>query len=187
MQRIAIRTLLTLAATAGSMGLAAPAHAGIIDQGVDEFTETNGPVACEGFTVTETLHGRVEYMLKQRGKGGDYFWSGHGDIHRTHTNDDTGRSWTSHETFYEHDTRVLSREDDALEMLVTNSYRFDVFDEAGMLDSSNRGMAQWILRIDTQGTADPSDDTADYSGFVRNHGASQVGDFCEDAVRFTTG
>jgi hypothetical protein len=186
MTRTRTRTLITLVATGGLLALAGPAHAAIVASGVDEFTETNGPLPCEGFTLTETVDGRVEYMLKQRGRPGDYFWSGHGEIDRRYTNDETGRSWTAHEAFYEHDTRVLSRDGDLLEMLVTSAYRFDVFDEGGELDSSNRGMSQWTLLIDTQGTLDPSDDTADYSDFVRNHGASQVGDFCEDAARFTT-
>lgn len=181
------RTLLTLTAAAGLIAVGGTAQAAIVDSGVDEFTETNGPLACDGFTVTDTVNGRVEYTVKQRGRAGDYFWSGHGDIDRTLTNDVTGRSWTAHETFYEHDTRVLSREGNTLQMLVTSAYRFDVYDETGQLDSSNRGMAQWTLLIDTQGTPDPLDDTADYSGLVRNHGASQVGDFCADAVRFTTG
>jgi hypothetical protein len=32
------------------------------------------------------------YPLRQRGQGGDDFWSGRGDIDRRYTNDATGRS-----------------------------------------------------------------------------------------------
>jgi hypothetical protein len=181
------RTITTLAATGALLALAGPAHAAIVDQGVDEFSGPTGTVQCDGFSVSGTESGRVEYTLKERRPGGPVFWSGHASIDFTYTNDTTGRYWTEEVTFYEHDTKVLSQQDDVIEMLVTSAFRADVFDEAGEWDSFNRGMSQWVITIDSRGTTELEDDVVEFSYPVRLHGAFNVGDFCEDAVRFTTG
>jgi hypothetical protein len=180
------RTLTALTAVGAGLVLAVPAQAAIVDRYVNEFSFTFGPIDCEGFTVSGSGEGRVLDTLKQRGPTGA-FWSYQGIVDFTYTNDQNGRSWTSRDTFYEHDTRVLSQDGDALEMLVTAAQRSEIFDENGELDSANRGMAQWVWSIDTQGTPQRDDDDVDFAYPVRSHGSYQVGDFCEDAVRFTTG
>lgn len=179
--------LFTLAVTAGLLAVAGPAQAAIIDQGVDEYTEALPTVQCDGFTVSAWESGRIEYTLKQRSPDSPVFWSGHGSRTFTYTNDTTERAWTEEVTFYEHDTRVLSEQDGVVEMLVTAAFRADVLDEDGQRDSFNRGMSQWVLTIDTQGTPDLDDDDVDFAYPVRGHGAFKVGDFCQDAARFTTG
>lgn len=181
-----IRTITVLAATGAAVALAGPAQAAIVDQYVNEFSFTFGPIDCGEFTVSGAGEGRVEDTLKQRGPTGA-FWSYQGVVDFTYTNDQTQRSWTSRDTFHEHEMRVLSRDGDMIEMLVTAAQRSEVFDENGELDSANRGMAQWVWSIDTQGTPQRDDDDVDYAYPVRNHGSYKVGDFCEDAVRFTTG
>jgi hypothetical protein len=180
------RTVTALAATGAVLALAGPAQAAIVDQYVNEFTFTFGPLECADFTVSGVGDGRVEDTLKQRGPTGQ-FWSFQGVVDYAYTNDETGRSWTSRDTFTEHDTRVLSRDGDMIEMLVTAAQRSEVFDEHGELDSANRGMAQWVWSIDTQGTPQRQDDDVDFAYPVRSHGSYQVGDVCEDAARFTTG
>lgn len=181
------RTIASCAAAAAVLVLAAPAQAVILDSGLDEWEETFGPSDCGDFTVTTSEVGRVDYRFEER-RPGDYFWSGHGLVENVYTNDATGRSWSSRVRFFEHDTRVLSRQGTAFEMLVTQSFRADVFDEGGAVDSSNRGMVQWVLTIDTKGTpTDFDDDLVDYARHVRDHGSFRIGDFCADAVRFTTG
>jgi hypothetical protein len=157
------RTITALAAAGAVLALAGPAQAAIVDQYVNEFSFSFGPIECADVTVSGVGNGRVEDTLKQRGPTGQ-FWSYQGVVDYTYTNDQTGRSWTSRDTFHEHDTRVLSSD-----------------------DSASRVMAQWVWSIDTQGTPEREDDDVSFAYPVRSHGSYQVGDFCDDAARFTTG
>jgi hypothetical protein len=180
------RALSALAATGAVLALAGPAAAAIVDRYVNEFSFTFGPIDCGEFTVSGEGDGHVLDTLKQRGPIGS-FWSYQGVVDFTYTNDETQRHWTSRDTFYEHETRVLSQDGDTLQMLVTAAQRSEVFDETGSLDSANRGMAQWVLAVETQGTPERDDDDVSFAYPVRNHGSYRAGDFCADAVRFTTG
>ena len=68
------RTVTALAATGAVLALAGPAQAAIVDQYVNEFTFTFGPIECADVTVSGVGDGRVEDTLKQRGPTGQ-FWS----------------------------------------------------------------------------------------------------------------
>jgi hypothetical protein len=185
--RLSLAAVTVTGAAAALLALGGPAHAAIVDRSLNEFTFTFGPVDCGAAVIWGEGDGRVLDTFRTRGPDGDVFGSFRGTVDFVYTNPATGRSWTSRDTFNERDSRVLSRDGDTVQMLVTAAQRSEIFDEDGALDSANRGMAQWVLSIDTQGTADPHDDDVSFAYPVRSHGSFTVGDFCDDALRFTTG
>jgi hypothetical protein len=182
-----------VAACAALVVTATPAQAAIIERGVEEVDYVSDPFSCDLGTedpsddlwLVEQGTGTVRYTVKERGNG-LVVWSGHGDVERTWTNLDTGLSWSGHDRFHEHDTRALSFEDGVLELLVTTSFRVTIYDGDGETHSVDRGVARFTLLIDTKGTETFDDDEVEFGEQLSLHGHLTVGDFCEDAVLFTT-
>jgi hypothetical protein len=182
-----------VAAGAALVAAVAPASAAIIDRGVEQIDGVSDPFSCDLGTedpaddlwLVAAETGTIRYQLKERGDG-LIVWSGHGDIHRTWTNLDTGLSWSGHDQFYEHDTRALSFDGGVLEMLVTTSFRVTIYDGDGDVHSVDRGVSRFTLLIDTKGTDTFDDDEVDFGEQLSVHGHLTVGDFCEDAVLLTT-
>lgn len=189
------RALAVGAAAAGAalVVTTAPAQAAIIDRGVEVVDYESDPFSCDLGTedpsddlwLVESGSGTITYQLKERGDG-LIVWSGHGDIHRTWTNLDTGLSWSGRDQFHEHDTRALSFEGGVLEMLVTTSFRVTIYDGDGEVHSVDRGVSRFTLLIDTKGTETFDDDEVDFGESLSVHGHLTIGDFCEDAVLLTT-
>lgn len=179
------RSLLAAGATAALALTAVPAQAAGAEvlRGVDTFHDVF-PDECFGYPMEVHVEGAVRWQLRLQ-PGGDLFWSGHGDNEQTYVNLQTGRSWSGVTDFFEHDTRILEREGDVMTLLVTSASRFRVYDEDGELDSFRAGVFTFTLLIDTKGTATPEDDEVDFGEVVKDVAHNTVGDFCEDALRFT--
>ena len=85
---------------------------------------------------------------------------------------------------HEHDTSLLAVDGDVFTVNTVLHYRSVYNDEQGVPFDRASGMWREVLEIDTQGTADPTDDEGSFLEFLGSHG-SPGPDFCEDALRFT--
>lgn len=193
----ALRPRRSALVSAGALALlamaGAPADAAVVARGVDVIDETFTNT-CDGGTpddpgddlaIIEHTTGTVAYRFATR-QGELVFGTFRGNLAATLTNPDTGRSWSSTDRFLERDVRVLAVDGDVVTMLVRTVFQFTVFDEDGNRDSANRGLREFTLFIDTNGTpGDPSDDESEFGELLRDYGPRGVGDFCVDAERFT--
>ncbi|MBA2465037.1 MAG: hypothetical protein H0V42_08700 [Nocardioidaceae bacterium] len=164
-----------------------PAEAGTVEDVSDTFHDVFSNT-CDGpegaFEVVSDISGSFHYRLRRHGPDSNLYFAEHGSQTETHSNPATGRSWTAERTWHEHDTKILTVDGDLFTVRVQYDSRFVVFDETGATDSTNRGVSTFVLAVDTQGTPDPADDESDFVELIKSVGQNDVGDFCDDAVRF---
>ena len=181
-------TAVSVAAVGGLVLTGPAADAALVDSFTepvqDSFTAT-----CEGpdgeFDIDGTVTGTETLKFRTRGDGAYPYFDAHRTVLQTLTNPDTGRSWTALDENHEHDVKILSQTGNILQVQVQYSFRFTVFDEAGDVDSYNRGSSTFVIEVDTQGTPTYEDDEGFFVEELRSSGPRTTRDFCEDALRFT--
>lgn len=132
--------------------------------------------------VVATVTGHQSYVVRLR-PNGQVFFGGHFDEAVTYENPVTQRSWSSHLRAHEHDVKFLELDPTTRTATVLTSRHdnVDLFDETGEPVAHEIQLSQFTLIVDL--------DTLDveFGEELMRHGPSDMGDFCDDAIRFTTG
>lgn len=180
--------LVTATTAAGLMvGVTAgPASAGLpVDEFTDTWDETSTEVCDLGtedpsddLEIESRLVGSFSGELRER--SGTLFFSGSGSEVGTNTNVDTGLAWTTTYRWSDRDVRVLEVDGDVYTFEVATVFHFRVLDGDGRPAGSNDGRFSAVIVYDAA-----ADEVVSESDF-RVVGRIGAGDFCGDAVRFTT-
>jgi hypothetical protein len=131
--------------------------------------------------VVATVVGRESYVVRVR-PNGEVLFGGHFDETTTYTNSATNRSWSSHLRAHEHDIKFLELDPatNTATVLTSRHDNVDLFDETGDPVAHATQLSQFTLIVDLD-TLD-----VDFGDELMRHGPSDIGDFCDDAIRFTT-
>jgi hypothetical protein len=178
----------TVAVVLGGAWLAPPANAAVVDRFSDTYEESFVDVCdlgtedeADDIVVQVDLSGSFSVKLRTRQPDGAVYGTGMGEEHAVYTNTETGRSWTSDFRWRDGGLRLLGVEGDVYTYLVGATSHFVVYAPDGRVDSRNDGRSEFVVEYDA---------ATDEGTFVEGRkqvGRFGVGDFCEDAVRFTTG
>lgn len=181
----------TLLATATAAGLmvgvtAAPAGAALpVEEFTDTWDETSTEV-CDLETEDPADDLEIEsrfvgsFSGELRARGDTIFFTGSGSEVVTNTNVDTGLSWVTTYRWSDRDIRVLEVDGDVYTFEVATVFHFRVLDGDGRLAGANDGRFTAVIVYDAG-----ADEVVSESDF-RVVGRLGAGDFCGDAVLFTT-
>ena len=177
-----------VAVVLGGAWLASPAGAAVVERFSDSWTESETVVCdlgtkdeADDIVVESVVQGSISVMLRTRGPNGSTYAKVSGEEFGTNTNVATGRSWTITYRWNEADLRLIKSEGNVNTYLTGVSFHFVVYGPDGRVDSRNDGRSEFLLAVDmTTGEGSFVEGTK----FAGHFGA---GEFCDDAVRFTTG
>jgi hypothetical protein len=188
-------TALSAVCLAAALG-AAPASASIV--AADSFPiDDLFPVGtCEGpdgtlYEMAQHDVGRGRFHDRFRGPaaqfGYDKVWFGSesGEVTSTYINATTGLSWTGTSQWLVKDNRLLEVDGTRRLYLRSNTAHSLIYDPDGSVVSRSDNRVEFTESVDTMGTPDPDDDEWEFHEVVKVAGRSTIGDFCEDALRFT--
>ena len=170
------------------VAVAAPAQATVPAETWHEAWDETFVNVCDGgttdtsddITIETRLVGSADFVLRERGKSGLLYFTGDGQESTTYTNVDTSLFWTGENRWHEKDLSVTEDEDGVLTLRVGVSFHFQVFSSTGIPGGVTTGRNEFVI------VYDPATDTELSFTVTKDVGGRTVGDFCEDAVRFTT-
>ena len=88
-----------------------------------------------------------------------WFGSGADDVVSTYTNVQTGLSWSGHAVSQSKDQRILAVHGNLQTYLRGVNSHFEVIAPDGSVAARQDVRVEFTIQMDTQGTADPADDT----------------------------
>ena len=175
---------------------AAPASASVVAADSFPIDDTFPVGTCEGPDGTI-------YEMEQHDVGAGWFhdqfrgpaaqfrydevWFGieGGHITSTYTNLTTGLSWSGETHWLEKDQRILEVDGNRQLYLRANTTHSLIQAPDGSVVARGNNRFEFTVSIDTKGTPDTEDDVDQFIEVVKAAGRSTIGDFCEDALRFT--
>ena len=194
MPRSSFLTSVVAAAALVAAGPAASAGAAVVDAGSAPVDERFVAATCEWpdgseFDIVQRDLGTESWSVSLREPVS--LWAGLLDVtstrelSSTYTNEDTGLSWTSTFRTRVEDVRVLARSGTEFTVLRAFTGHFTGFAPDGSAIDRQDSRIEYVVVIDTRGTADPDDDTESFVEVVKGIGRSTVGDICETALTWT--
>lgn len=194
MPRSSFLTSFIASAAMVAAGPAAAAKAAVVGAGSAPIDETYVAATCEGPDGSE-------FDIVQHDVGTEYWsanlrepvtvWGGlvditsSRDLSSTFTNEDTGLSWTATFRTRVDDVRVLGGSGTEITVLRAFTGHFTAFSSDGSIIDQQDSRIEYVVVVDTRGTADVDDDTESFVGVVKGVGRSTVGDICEVALTWT--
>lgn len=191
------RLTMTALATGGLALLSAfPAPAAVIGTGSEPVDDTFSVGSCTApdgtvYDLVEHDLGTSSFRDKFRGPASrfsyDQVWFGSGadDVVSTYTNVQTGLSWSGHAVSQSKDQRILAVHGNLQTYLRGVNSHFEVIAPDGSVAARQDVRVEFTVQIDTQGTADPADDTDTFLELTKQAGRDTVRDFCVDALDYT--
>jgi hypothetical protein len=177
-----------LAVVLGGAWFVPPAGAAVVERFSETYEDSFAEVCALGtedeaddIVVEGTVRGSFSVKLRTRQPDGAVYGTGMGEERAVYTNTETGRSWTSDYRWRDGDLRVLGVEGDVYTYLVGATFHLVVYTPDGRVDSRNDGRSEFVVEYDA------ATDEGTFVDGRKQVGRFGVGDFCEDAVRFTTG
>lgn len=188
--------LLSVVASAAlvAAGPAAAARAAVVDAGTAPVDETYLAATCEApdgseFDIVQHDVGTETWSANLREAvtvwGGLVDVTSSRDVRSTYTNEDTGLSWTATFRTRVADVRVLAGSGTETTVLRAFTGHFAAYASDGSVIDRQDSRVEYVVTVDTHGTADVEDDTEAFVGVVKGVGRSTLGDICEVALTWT--
>lgn len=194
MPRSRFLTSVIASAALVAVGPAAAARAAVVDGGSTPVDETYVAATCEGpdgaeFDIVQHDVGTEHWSANLRQPvtlwGGLVDITSSRDLRSSFTNEDTGLSWTSTFRTRVDDVRVLAASGTEITVLRAFTGHFTAYASTGSIIDRQDSRIEYVVTVDTHGTADVDDDTESFVGVVKGVGRSTVGDICEVALTWT--
>ena len=194
MPRSSFLTSVIVTAALVTAGPAAAARAAVVDTGGAPVDETYVAATCEGpdgaeFDIVQHDVGTEQWSANLREPV--TVWGGLADVtssrvlRSSFTNEATGLSWTATFRTRVEDVRVLARSGTETTVLRAFTGHFTAYAPTGSVIDRQDSRIEYVVVVDTRGTADVDDDTESFVAVVKGVGHSTVGDICEVALTWT--
>jgi hypothetical protein len=194
MPRSSFLTSVVAAAALVAAGPVAAASAAVVDAGSAPVDETYVAATCVGpdgseFDIVQRDLGTESWSANLREPvtmwGGLVDVTSTSDLSSTYTNSETGLSWTSTFRTRVEDVRILASAGTKTTVLRAFTGHFTGFASDGSAIDRQDSRIEFVVVVDSRGTADPDDDTESFVEVVKGVGRSTVGDICEVALTWT--
>ena len=150
--------------------------------------EEHGDEFCPDVPFLVRWEGRVTITEKGIARGGGEleYYSIHISAEDTFTNEETGVSFRSVDTFNGNDQKLTLNADGTLTVEFMDRFSSKLFGSDGKLVGIDAGTFAGTLLIDLGDPEDPEDDTVVNETITRDHGTRTFGerDFCQDVLDF---
>ena len=175
-------------------GPAAAARAAVVDAGSAPIDETFVAATCDGpdgarFDIVQHDVGTEHWSANLREPvtvwGGLVDVTSTRDLRSSFTNEVTGLSWTATFRTRVVDVRVLAASGTETTVLRAFTGHFAAYSSDGSVIDRQDSRIEYVVTIDTHGTAEVGDDTESFVDVVKGVGRSTVGDICQVAMTWT--